>query len=174
VKVCVEFLSAEDATRAVTALTALGHLDIETYAPFPLTDEGAHAPLGSFALSFLSFGAGVTALIGAYLVQWYANVASYPLNIGGRPAHAGPAFVPATFESICLLATLGVFAGFLLLERLPRLWQAEFEIDGFERSSVDRYWIVLPLAAAGAFTDEMRRDILPLGPVRIVLFEEDA
>src|ERR1043166_6038027 len=132
-KVLAEFESAGRATHALTALTALGYLDLETYAPFPLTDEQAHAPRGSFPLAFLAFGGGLTGLAYLYVIQWWANVESYPLNIGGRPAHAAAAFVPASFETVCLLATLGVFAGFLLLERLPRLREPGVEIRGFRR-----------------------------------------
>jgi hypothetical protein len=171
-KVLAEFESAGRATHALTALTALGYLDLETYAPFPLTDEQAHAPRGSFPLAFLAFGGGLTGLAVAYVIQWWANVESYPLNIGGRPAHAAAAFVPASFETVCLLATLGVFAGFLLLERLPRLWQPVFEIEGFERANVDRFWIALTIADTPTQVEQVRHDIVPLNPLRIVVSED--
>jgi hypothetical protein len=171
-KVLAEFDSAEDARFALKTLTSLGYLGLETYAPFPLTDEEAHAPRGSFPLAFLAFGGGLTGLAAAYLVQWWANVQSYPLDIGGRPAHAAAAFVPASFEAICLCATLGVFAGFLLIERLPRLWQPVFEIDGFERATVDRFWIALTVVDTPTQVERVRADIVPLHPLRIVVSED--
>ena len=171
-KVLAEFERAEDARHALKTLTSLGYRGLETYAPFALTDEEAHAPRGSFPLAFLAFGGGLTGLAAAYVVQWWATVQSYPLNIGGRPAHAAAAIVPASGETICLLATLGVFAGFLLLERLPRFWQPVFEIDGFERATVDRFWIALDVADTPAQVDRVREDIVPLHPLRIVVSED--
>ena len=124
----LEYAAAADALRGLHRLKSLGYLNVETHGPFPLSDEDAHAPRGSVVLSFLAVAGGVVALVAAYLVQWYANVVAYPLNIGGRPAHAAPAFIPATFESICLFATAALCLGFVLLERLPRLSQPIFEI----------------------------------------------
>jgi hypothetical protein len=171
-KVLAEFATADATLHARSAVKSLGYLDVETHAPFPLTTEEAHAPRGSLPLALLAGGGGLTGLAAAYVVQWWANVASYPLNIGGRPVHAAPAFLPATFETICLLATAGVFIGFLLLERLPRLWQPEFEIDGFERATVDRFWVVLD--ARTATIEQVTRDLVPLHPLRIVVSEEES
>jgi hypothetical protein len=168
-KAFLEFETAETAAAALRKLTALGHAGCETYGPFPLTKEDADAPRSSFPLPLLAFGAGATALGAAYMAQWYANVRSYPLNIGGRPAHAAPAFIPATFESVCLLAAVALFLGFLLFERLPRLWQPIFEIEGFERASIDRFWIAFDVGSGRDLPDDVRRDVVPLDPVRIVI-----
>jgi hypothetical protein len=173
-KVLIEFDAAAAALRALTDLKALGYLDIESYAPFPLTDEEAHAPRGSFPLAALAFAGGLCALAAAYLIQWYANVESYPLNIGGRPAYAAIAFIPTCFESICLVATVAVFAGFLFCERLPRLWQPVFEIDEFERVTVDRFWVVLDVRGSPAVLDRVTADVVPLGPRRIIVSEDAA
>lgn len=181
-----EFDAPEPAAEALATLKSLGYRDIETYSPFPLTHEDARAPRGSFVLGSLAFGAGLFALAAAYLIQWYANVASYPLNIGGRPAHAAAAFLPATFESVCLLAAIAAFGGFLVWERLPRLWQPVFEIDGFERSSVDRFWIVVQLQhrkrqhrrggvqpAHNILVERAARDLSALHPLRIIVSEDE-
>jgi hypothetical protein len=124
-------------------------------------------------LGALAFGGGLFAAAAAYLIQWYANVASYPLNIGGRPVHAAAAFVPSTFESICLVAAMAVCGGFLFLERLPRLWQPIFEIDGFERSSVDRFLIVVPLQRSDVLVERAARDLAALHPLRIIVSEDE-
>jgi hypothetical protein len=176
-----EFESPEPATNALATLKSLGYLDIETYSPFPLTYADARAPRGSFVLGALAFGGGLCAAAAAYLIQWYANVASYALNIGGRPVHAAAAFVPSTFESICLVAAMAVCVGFLVLERLPRLWQPIFEIDGFERSSVDRFWIVVQLQhrrgwlqpARHVLVERAARDLAGLHPLRIIVSEDE-
>ena len=168
-KVLAEFATPGATLHALATVKSLGYVNVETHAPFPLTTEDAHAPGGSFPLAMLAAGGGLTGVVAGYVVQWWANVASYPLNIGGRPVHAAAAFVPSTFETVCLLATAGVFAGFLLFERLPRLWQPVFEIEGFERASVDRFW--LELDARTATIEHVTRDLAPLHPLRIVVSE---
>ena len=172
--VLLEFASAEGALQAVRTLTAVGYLDIETHAPFPLTEDQARTRggSGSFPIAPLALGAGIVAMAAAYFIQWYANVWSYPIDIGGRPVHAGPAFVPTVFETICLIATLAGFFGFLLLERLPRLWQPIFDVDGFERSTVDRFWLELETEDTVEAVDRVTRDAMPLEPLRIVIGRE--
>ena len=171
--VCAEFDAAADAKRALDALTSLGYTHIETHTPFPLTEEDAHAPRGWFVAAFLGFVAGLSALAAAYLIQWYANVGSYPLDIGGRPVHAAPAFIPATFETVCLAGTLALFVVFLIAERLPRLWQPIFEIEGFERASIDRFWIVLELRGSSGAAERALDDLARMGPLRIVVGEDE-
>lgn len=167
--VLLEFASADGALQAVRTLTAVGYLDIETHAPFPLTADDAHARRGAVPIAAAAFVAGVVAMAAAYFIQWYANVWSYPIDIGGRPVHAGPAFVPTVFETVCLVATLAAFAGFLSLERLPRLWQPLFDVDGFERAAVDRFWLELATDDTVESIDRLTRDVMPLEPLRIVL-----
>ncbi|HTM04322.1 MAG TPA: DUF3341 domain-containing protein [Vicinamibacterales bacterium] len=167
--VLLEFATAEGAVHAVRTLTAVGYLDIETHAPFPLTEDEARGRGGSFPIAPLALGAGVVAMAAAYFIQWYANVWSYPIDTGGRPLHAGPAFVPTVFETIGLIATLAAFFGFLLLERLPRLWQPLFDVDGFERSAVDRFWLELETDDTVEAVDRVTRDAMPLEPLRIVI-----
>lgn len=172
-KAFAEFGDPDAATRALNHLKALGYLDIETYGPFPLTNDDAYAPRGSVALSVATVAGGLFALIAAYVVQWYANVGSYPLDVGGRPAHAVAAFIPATFESICLAATGALFLGFLVVERLPRLWQPIFEIEGFERASLDRFWIVMHVRDPVWSADLVTKELVPLQPLRVVVAEEE-
>ena len=102
--VLLEFASADGALQAVRTLTAVGYLDIETHAPFPLTADDAHARRGAVPIAAAAFVAGVVAMAAAYFIQWYANVWSYPIDIGGRPVHAGPAFVLPTPDAAVISA----------------------------------------------------------------------
>jgi mono/diheme cytochrome c family protein len=87
--------------------------------------------------------AGLVGLLSAYGIQWWANVHSYPLNVGGRPVHSVPAFIPATFEGTVLAASLASFFGVLLVLRFPRLWSIEDEVPEFYRATVDRFWLAM-------------------------------
>jgi hypothetical protein len=166
-----EFASAADAARAVRHLRARGYERVETYTPFAITDEDAHAPRGWRMLAVAVFAAGAVGAVASYAVQWWANARSYPLNIGGRPAHAVPAFVPSTFEGAVLLAVIAAFVGVLVALRLPRLWQPLFEIDRFERSSGDRFWVAVDLDDASAQAELTVRELTSLRPLRVVHVE---
>src|SRR5438874_9717106 len=159
-----EFATAAEAALALRHLRARGYQGLETYSPFPITDEDAEAKGGWRPLGVAAFAAGALGTLLGYAVQWYANARAYALNAGGRPAHALTAFVPATVETAMLFAALATLAAWLVGARLPRLWQPLFEVDGFERASVDRFWVAVDLADPAAPAERTARELVSLGP----------
>jgi len=153
---------------AVRALRARGFTKLDTYGPFPVPglEEALHLPrsgLGWIVFPIAMAGAGA-----AYLVQWWTNAVDYPLNVGGRPPHAAPAFVPITFEMGVLSAALAALVLALLFSGLPRLHHPLFELEGFERASLDRFFVVVD-AADPAFDLEAARAALgDVGALRAV------
>lgn len=138
-----EFDGEEPFVAAVSALHEHGYVTLEAYSPYPVprVDATLHARRSS--LPFIVFVGGVLGGALGYWVQWFANAVSYPLNIGGRPAHATPAFFIPTFETTVLCAALAAFFGLFALLRLPRPWHPLFEMNEFERASIDRFWIAI-------------------------------
>jgi hypothetical protein len=98
-------------------------------------------------------------------------VHSYPLNVGGRPAHAVPAFLLATFEGTILGASLMAFFGCLVALRLPTLWAPEDEIDGFSRASIDHCWIVVGHCQSQEQRERAGRLLANAGAQREILVE---
>jgi hypothetical protein len=105
-------------------------------------------------LPVLVFVAGVIGAIIGYGIQFIANVVSYPLNIGGRPPHAMPAFVIPTFEATVLSAAGAAFVGLFWALRLPRPWHPMFEAEDFERVTIDRFWIAIDATDLAADRDK--------------------
>lgn len=143
-----EFASAEEMRAAVAVLRDEWYHDLDTYAPFDMPELDEPLGLRRSRLGWLVLAGGLAGLVASYGIQWWANVHSYPLAIGGRPRHAVPAFVPATFEGTVLLAALAAFFGLLLVLRLPKLWAPEDEIEEFERATIDRFWIAVGTLAS--------------------------
>lgn len=172
--VLAEFASPAELLNALETLRRNGYHRLESYAPYPVTGMGQRLGLGRSRLPLFTFGGGVLGAVLGYGIQWYANVWDYPQNIGARPVHSVAAFIPATFEATVLGAALVAFVGLFLTLRLPALWHPVFEIDGFERASVDRFWVGVD-ATDEAFDRELVTGVLEtLVPLRVVPLAENA
>lgn len=141
--VVVEVDSADAVIAAAERLRAMGYTALEAYTPFPIPelDEVLHVPRTK--LPWLALMAGGSGAAAAFLLQWWTNAYDYPLDVGGRPYDSIPTDVPITFEMTVLFTALTAFGAALLLSGLPRLHHRVFEIDGFERTMIDRFWIVV-------------------------------
>lgn len=171
-----EFRSERAFAGAVRLLREEGYTRMETYTPYSVERvEGATpAPPARLGLGGLAFLGGVAGATIAYWIQWYANVVAFPLDIGGRPVHAVPAFFIPTFEGTVLGAALAAFIGLFWSLRLPRLWHPMFEVDGFESAMVDSYWIAIDARDHRGTPDLIANTMLRLEPFRVVYVWGDA
>lgn len=167
-RVLGEFASAPAMLAGVDALRRGGYDDLETFTPFDIPEVDERMGIGRSRLGWLVAAGGLAGLVAAYLIQWWANVHDYPLNSGGRPVHAVPAFLLVTFEGTVLVAAFAAFFGLLIWLRLPRLWAPIDEIDGFNRASVDRFWIAVGGVDRNERRDEAQRILQGAGAVRTV------
>lgn len=169
-----EFPSAESLLAAARALRALGYRELEAYTPFPVPGLDAELGIRQSRLPKFVFGGGVIGAILGYGIQWYADVVAYPMNEGGRPVHSVPAFVPATFEATILGAALVAFVGLLVALRLPAPWHPVFELEGFERTSADRFWLAVGAGDPLYDRDRTEQALHALGPLRVSPLPEAA
>lgn len=138
-----EFASADDLLAAAEAARDAGYTRIEAYSPFPVEGlaEAIGFPRNRVAL-FTLIGALLGGLLG-YLMQWYSAVIDYPLNVGGRPVHSWPMFVPVTFELTILGGALAAFAAVIAGNRLPDLAHPVFEAPDFDLAMRNRFFLCL-------------------------------
>jgi len=85
----------------------------------------------------------VLGAIAGYSLQYWIHVIDYPINIGGRPLHSGPSFIPVTFEMTILFASLGAVFSMLGLNKLPMPYHPVFNAPNFERASQDRFFLCI-------------------------------
>lgn len=163
-----EFADEQDFVAALSALHEEGYEKVEGYSPYPVDRVEDVLDEPKSKLPYVVLLSGLAGGAVAYWIQWFANAVSYPLNIGGRPAHAVPAFFIPTFEGTVLLASIGAFVGLFLFLRLPRPWHPVFEIDGFERATIDRYWVAVDALDRRADGDLTPRFLERLGALRVV------
>lgn len=163
-----EFETPEALLRATVALSEAGGVVLESFTPFPMqaVEDAIGHPRSRIPLYVL--GAGLGGAIYAFLFQWWANGFDYPLNVGGRPLFSAPAFIPITFEGGVLAASLTSFLALLGFCGLPRLWHPVFEVDGFERVSIDRFFLRVQGAPGGTFdVRQVEEMLVGCGALRI-------
>ncbi|HSN90588.1 MAG TPA: DUF3341 domain-containing protein [Anaeromyxobacteraceae bacterium] len=127
---------------AARALRQKGHASLDIHSPYPL--HGADEALGlrRSTVPLVALVAGVTGAVGGYLLQWWTVAFDWPLDVGGRPPHSAPAFVPVTFELGVLLASGAIFFGLLFAYfRFPRTHHPVFEVEAFRSASIDAFWL---------------------------------
>jgi hypothetical protein len=138
-----EFDEAEALTRAVRAALAAGWTRFEAYAPHPLPDAEAAMGLRAGRVGWSALAAGALAGLSALALAWYLSGVAYPLDVGGRPPVAWPAYLPAAYIVAVLWAALGAMFAMLWFNGLPRLHHPVFEVPGFDRASEDRFFLLL-------------------------------
>ncbi len=137
--VMAEFDSPDALVRAYDRLIALGYTRLLSWTPYPIKALVKRLP--ESVVPWIMLFAGLFGAVFGYLIQWWCNARDFPINVGGRPLNSVPAFIPITFESAVLFSSLAGFFAMLGFSGLPRLHHPVFEVDGFDRASVDRYWI---------------------------------
>jgi Alternative complex III, ActD subunit len=163
-----EFESAAELANAVSQLKDKGYRDLETYSPYPVPGVNQRLQLERSRIPAVVFVGGLVGAAVGYAIQWYANVWHYPQNVGGRPPHAIPAFIPVTFEAAVLGAGLAAFFALLIVLRLPRPWHPVFEVEGFERASIDRFWVAIDADDPRFGVGRSTRVLEELSPLRVV------
>jgi hypothetical protein len=161
-----EFETDEQLMHAAEEAYAQGYRQMDGYTPFPI--EGLAKALGkSNRIPLLVLLAGILGGCSAYFMEWFANRISYPLNIGGRPIHSWPAFIPITFELTVLGASLTAFFFSLGLSGLPKPYHPMFNLPEFERASQDRFFLCIE-SDDPQFDEKRTRSFLEgLGPLMV-------
>lgn len=119
-----------------------GYSRVDAFTPFPVEGLDDLLPRSGTSIGWIVFGAGALGGVGAYALQYWATH-DYPVNVGGRPLHSWPAFVPVTFELTVLSAAIVGVLALLWLCRLPRLHHPVFTALGFERASQNRLFLLI-------------------------------
>jgi hypothetical protein len=120
-----------------------GYRRMDAYSPFPI--EELHEALGAHhtRLPLLVLLGGLCGCVGGYALEYWSSVIAYPLNIGGKPLHSWPAFIPVTFETTILVAALTCVLGMLALNGLPQPYHPVFNVPRFALASRNRFFLCI-------------------------------
>jgi hypothetical protein len=149
----------EAARRAYSA----GYRNMNGYTPFPvhlLSQALGQKPTRVPLMTLIGALAGGVL---AYGMLYYASVISYPINVGGRPLHSWPAFIPITFEMTVLGGAFAAFFGMLALNGLPHPYHPLFNAPSFTLASRDRFFLCIQAGDPQFQLDQTRQFLEGLG-----------
>jgi ActD protein len=144
-----------------------GYRKMDAYSPIPIEELSEALGLPRTRLPKLVFLGGLFGGIGGYALEYYCAVIGYPLNIGGRPLHSWPQFIPVTFETTVLGAALACFVGMWALNRLPQPYHPVFNVPAFARASTDRFFLCIEAVDPTFRADTTRQFLEGLHPVGV-------
>lgn len=163
-----EFATERAFVEAVQLLHDEGFRSLEVFTPYPVESVLHLLEPRPRDLTRIAGVCAVVGLASGYVIQWYLNAVEYPLDVGGRPPHSLPAFIPITFEMGVLFTAFATVIGVLVLSGLPRLWRPVFEVDGIERATVDRFFVLVHSDDAMFDWATTRARLLRLEPERVL------
>lgn len=169
-----EFGSGEEVKKALKRLRELGYAKeaLDVFSPYPVEGIDEVLELKPSPVRGFAFVAGLGGAAFAYAVQWWTNAVDYPLNVGNRPPHAGPAFVPITFETMVLAASLTIFFSLMVLYRFPRPHHPLFELESFRTASTGGFWVSVTTERE-AETEPVLRHLRELAARNSAVVEEE-
>ena len=134
---------------------------LETLTPAPLQGESEGSPIPVIILL-----AGLLGAAASFGLQTWSAVVAYPFRSGGHPDFAWASFIPTTFENAVLVAIVTGFAAFMIINRLPRLYDPIDELPAIREASRDGWFLAVRTEDA-ATLDHARALLRDLHPARL-------
>ena len=153
------FDSPADLVEAARRTREAGYSRVDAYSPFPIHEMTAALGLRRTRLPMVVLIGGLTGTATALLMQWFASVVHYPINVAGRPLASWPMFIPITFELTILFASFTAVLGMLGANKLPMPYHPVFNAPRFAMASRDRFFLSIE-AADPIFDLTKTRDFL--------------
>jgi hypothetical protein len=140
-----------------------GYRRFEAYSPMPVAGLDEAIGFRRTRIPLVVLIGGIVGGTCGYLLQYWVSVVAYPHEVGGRPLHSWPAFIPVTFELTILGAALAGILGMLALNGLPRPHHPLFAVPRFARATQDGFFLCIQAsdpkfdqAATGEFLKSLR------------------
>ncbi|MBI2876768.1 MAG: DUF3341 domain-containing protein [Candidatus Tectomicrobia bacterium] len=159
-----EFDDPDDLLAAAQRTHQEGYRRMDAYTPFPVHGLAEAIGFHQTRVPLIVLIGGILGTLGGYLLQYWVSAVAYPLNIGGRPYHSWPAFIPVTFEVMVLVAAFSAVIGMLALNGLPQPYHPVFNVPQFQRASRDRFFLVIEAADPQFDREGTKRFLEGLGP----------
>jgi hypothetical protein len=167
------FPDVETLVKATEAASQAGYRRIDAYSPFPVEALTDALRLPPSKLPFAVAAGGLMGAVAGYGMQFYATVIDMPSNIGGKPFHSWPAYIPITFELSILLAAIGGVLGLFVATRFPQPYHPVFNVEDFRKhGSQDGFYLGIEAHDARYDSMQTRTFLENLGAIQVTEIEE--
>lgn len=110
--------SEHNLLKAAKLLKDQGVKILDVFAPFPIHGIDELIGIPRSRLPRFTFLFGAMGLFASFVLQWGVNMVAWPMNIGGKPDNAWPAFIPVSFELTVLFGGVLSVVAFLAKSQL--------------------------------------------------------
>jgi hypothetical protein len=138
-----EFKGPADLVRAAREVHAAGYRKVDAYTPYPMEEVLDALHLHRTRVPMIVLAGGLLGLAAGWGLEYWISVIDFPMNIGGRPYNAWPAFVVPAFETTVLFAALAAVFGMLALNGFPQPYHPVFNVPAFAAASRDRFFLCI-------------------------------
>ena len=165
--ILAEFDSSTDLVYAARAAYAAGYRKMDAYSPFPIEEASEAIGFHKSRVPLIVLLGGLLGGLSGFGLQYWINVISYPLNIGGKPYNSWPAFIVPTFEMTILFAGLAGVFGMFALNGLPMPYHPLFNVDRFSAVTRDKFFLCVEAADPKFDVVDTQRFMESLKPLSI-------
>ena len=141
--VLAEFAGPEELLTGTRRAYESGYRQLDAYSPMPIEGLADALEFRKTRMPLVILIGGIVGGLSGYALLYWVSVIHYPMNVGGRPFHSWPAFIPITFEMTILFGTLAGVLGMLGLNGLPRPHHPLFGVEAFSRASRDGFFLCI-------------------------------
>lgn len=159
-----EFDTPTEVVAAARRVHEEGYRRVDAFSPYPIEALSEAIGVHSTRMPLIVLIGGIIGGLAGYLLQYYTLVIDYPLNVGGKPFHSWPAFIPITFECTVLGAGLAAVFGMLALNGLPEPYHPVFNAPNFALASRDKFFLVVESADPKFDRERTAAFLRTLGP----------
>ena len=166
-----EFENSHSLVEAARRSHHEGYRRMDAYSPIPIEELHDALHMHDNRLPKIVLAGGIFGGLAGYGLQYWASTMGYPLNVGGRPLHSWPAFIPVTFETTILAAALSAVLGMLALNGLPQPFHPVFNVPRFALASRNRFFLCIEADDPKFNIESTRRFLESLGAREVTVVE---
>lgn len=155
---------------AVKKVRMAGYKIHDVYTPFPVHGLDYAMGLRETSLHTAGFIYGITGTCTALGCMSWIFTADWPLNIGGKPHFALPAFIPITFELTVLFSAVGMVLTFCYLCQLS----PGIKKHTFHPRSTDDLFVMVIECTAKTNVDDLQAFLRDNGAIEVNVQEAEA
>jgi hypothetical protein len=121
------FENPEAILSATAKVKSANYKHFDVFSPYPIHGLDHAQGLKRSPIPYVTFIAGLTGFLLAFLFEYWTSAVDWPINVGGKPYNSWPAFVPIMFELTVLFAGLSTVGAMFAFNGLPNMKRKAFD-----------------------------------------------